>query len=580
MNTHEIYGSDLICKKLKDNGIDYIAINPGSSVGGIHESLVHEKNGPSMLLCLHEEIAVAAAHGYTKASGKIMGVAVHANVGLYHASMAVFNAWCDRAPILIIGGSGPLDADKRRPWIDWIHASSHQANIISDCVKWHDTPLSLTATIESISRGVELAKQEPTGPIYLTISSTIQEEICPEELALSRNNINSSEGLAISSETINKIIAVINKSSKPVIIVDYMDGKKGRDQELISFAENIGAAVLDLGGRYNFPSSHHLCVSGNEPETISNSDCIILLDVQDPHGTLGFHNLTTKKFEAYNKEEAKLICIGTRDLLTGSAYADYHKHVEFDLKVIADSGTTVSQVNKELKNQILNQDKVYARTERIKLERKRFKEECHLASDYSTCEEINIPQAVAAIWNIAKKYKFALTNCGGLSVRAWVKRIFEFDNKNSVFVGINSGGAGLGYGLGASFGASLALKDGVDLCINIQNDGDLLYTPSALWSIAHYEVPLLIIVFNNKSYGLTKAVSKRVANARKRQTDIEDGNCFVNPEIDFSAMAKSYGIKTTPPILKAKDLEEKLLSAIEIVKKEKKPFLIEIVLEN
>ena len=97
---------------------------------------------PQMLLCLHEEAAVAIAHGYAKVTGKAMAAAVHSNVGLFHATMAIFNAWCDRMPILILGATGPVDAMKRRPWIDWIHTAADQGAIIRNFTKWDDQPAS------------------------------------------------------------------------------------------------------------------------------------------------------------------------------------------------------------------------------------------------------------------------------------------------------------------------------------------------------------------------------------------------------------------------------------------------------
>ena len=95
-----------------------------------------------MLLCLHEEAAVAIAHGYAKVTGKAMAAAVHSNVGLFHATMAIFNAWCDRMPMLILGATGPVDAMKRRPWIDWIHTAADQGAIIRNFTKWDDQPAS------------------------------------------------------------------------------------------------------------------------------------------------------------------------------------------------------------------------------------------------------------------------------------------------------------------------------------------------------------------------------------------------------------------------------------------------------
>ena len=129
------FGSDVIAETLRALDIPYIALNPGrelSRPARHRSSTISATRAPQMLLCLHEESAVAIAHGYAKVTGKPMAAAVHCNVGLMHATMAIFNAWCDRMPVLVLGATGPVDAAKRRPWIDWIHTARDQGALIRD----------------------------------------------------------------------------------------------------------------------------------------------------------------------------------------------------------------------------------------------------------------------------------------------------------------------------------------------------------------------------------------------------------------------------------------------------------------
>ena len=143
--------SDAVAEMLRRLGIDYVALVPGSSYRGLHDSLVNYlgNSRPQMLVCLHEEHAVAIAHGYSKVTEKPMAAAVHANVGLMHATMAIYDAWCDRAPVIVLGATGPVDAAKRRPWIDWIHTAQDQGALIRSYVKWDDQPGSAAAAVES-----------------------------------------------------------------------------------------------------------------------------------------------------------------------------------------------------------------------------------------------------------------------------------------------------------------------------------------------------------------------------------------------------------------------------------------------
>src|ERR1700674_1112186 len=171
------FGSDVVAETLRGLDIPYIALNPGASYRGLHDSLVNFTGNvrPQMLLCLHEEAAIAIAHGYAKVTGRAMATAVHSNVGLFHATMAIFNAWCDRMPVIILGATGPVDAPKRRPWIDWIHTARDQGAIVRGYTKWDDQPASPAAARESLVRAKWIAETAPQGPVYVTLDAGLQE---------------------------------------------------------------------------------------------------------------------------------------------------------------------------------------------------------------------------------------------------------------------------------------------------------------------------------------------------------------------------------------------------------------------
>ncbi len=159
------YGSDVIVDMLHACGITYAACNPGASFRGLHDSIVNYGGNrmPELIECCHEEISVAMAHGYAKASGTLMAALLHNIVGLQHASMALFNAWCDRAPVLALGATGPMDSMQRRPWIDWIHTALVQGTLVRDYVKWDDQPHSLASVPESFLRAYRIAQTDPQG---------------------------------------------------------------------------------------------------------------------------------------------------------------------------------------------------------------------------------------------------------------------------------------------------------------------------------------------------------------------------------------------------------------------------------
>lgn len=173
-----VWGSDAIADAIAALDIPYIAINSGSSFRGIHDSLVGRKGNraPQLLLCIHEESAVAIVHGWGKITERAMAAFVHSKVGLMHASMGDYNAWCDRVPLLLFGATGPVDAAKRRPWIDWLHTAKDQGALVRHYVKWDDQPMSIPAVHESVLRARQIAETTPRGPTYIVFDSALQEQ--------------------------------------------------------------------------------------------------------------------------------------------------------------------------------------------------------------------------------------------------------------------------------------------------------------------------------------------------------------------------------------------------------------------
>ena len=280
------YGSDLIVDLMKVLGIEYVALNPGSSFRGIHDSLVNYESGhkpnPEMILCCHEEIAVAVAHGYAKATGKIMPAIVHNVVGLQHASMAIYNAWCDRTPIMVMGGTGPMNSSKRRPWIDWIHTALVQGNLVRDFVKWDDQPVGIEAIPSSMMRGYRIAMSDPTGPVYLCFDVTDQEAAIEKEIPLP-------DPAAFARRRRCRPISTRSKKRRgclaaaqnPVIVADYVGRNNDAVLSLVELADLLSIPVIDLGARLNFPNTHSLNLTGKNSELIADADVILGLDVMD-----------------------------------------------------------------------------------------------------------------------------------------------------------------------------------------------------------------------------------------------------------------------------------------------------------
>src|SRR6266516_2588333 len=174
--TTERCGSDFMVDVIKALDMDYICSNPGSSFRALHESVINYGGNqtPEFLTCCHEESSVAMAHGYSKIEGKPLGVLAHGTVGLQHAAMAIYNAYCDRVPIFIVVGN-TLDATGRRPGVEWAHSVQDAAALVRDFSKWDDTPISLEHFAESAVRAYKLAMTAPMGPVLIVADSELQE---------------------------------------------------------------------------------------------------------------------------------------------------------------------------------------------------------------------------------------------------------------------------------------------------------------------------------------------------------------------------------------------------------------------
>src|SRR5262252_4264073 len=169
-------GSDFMVDVIKTLDIDYLPSNPASSFRGLHESLINYGGNtkPEFLTCMHEESAVAMAHGYFKVAGKPLLSLCHGTVGLQHATMAIYNAWCDRVPVIVVGGND-LDAARRPPGVPTIHSAQDINALVRDFTKWDDTPVSLQHFAQSFVRAYKYAMTPPYEPVMLALDGGLQE---------------------------------------------------------------------------------------------------------------------------------------------------------------------------------------------------------------------------------------------------------------------------------------------------------------------------------------------------------------------------------------------------------------------
>ena len=575
------WGSDIVVDLLKAFEIEYIAINPGATFRGLHDSLVNYggNHAPEIILCNHEEIAVALAHGYARAKGKPMAAAVHNVVGLQHASMAIYNAWADRLPVIVLGGTGPMDTANRRPWIDWVHTALVQGNLVRDFVKWDDQPASVEAVSDSFIRAYRLATTDPQGPVYICYDGDVQEKQLDHEINFpSLERYPAPLPLQAPEEGFEKTMRWLLEAKRPVILADWVGRREAGFLALGQLAELLAAPVLDQFGRFNFPVQHPLNLTGQGDKVIPQADLILALDVSDLEGAT-----TRRAQERGNRRPAplmlagaKIINVGLDDLLVRAWATDFNKLREADLMITADTSIFLP----ELVRRLIAQKKLGELKDQIARRRAEWEKLYHdkkavLEKELTTKwdeKPISMTRIYAEVGEALKGEDWVLTNGSSQGK----ENLYLPATKFNQILGKYKGG-GLGYGMPASLGAALARKGSGKFCLNIQPDGDLLFTVSSIWTAVHHHIPLLSIVCSNRSYFNDEEHQERVALQRNRPVENKTiGIRIEDPNVDFGAMARTYGCWGAGPITDPKDLTKTLREAVKVVKTGK-PALVDVV---
>jgi len=557
-------GSDFMLDVIKSLGFEYVAANPGSSFEGLHESIINygSNSMPELLTCCHEESSVAMAHGYAKIEGKPMLALVHGNIGLQHASMAVYNAYADRVPVFIMAGNW-RDAGSRPNGVNSYHSSQDMGLIVRDYVKWDDEPGSLTAYAESMVRAYKIAMTPPMEPVLIVIDHDTQ--LRPMGDARPRiPRLTMPSPPAGESGAVREAAKLLVAASNPRINAARAARTPNGIVLLVELAELLQASVNGGGDRVNFPSRHPLAGNGN-----GAPDVVLNLEVQGigaptPGAIPGSTN-------------AKSINISSLDLFIKSNNQDFQHLPDADIAMAADSEATLPALIEEVKRQLTPDRK------RAIEERGRKLAEIHHEARVSAMEEaaygwdsspISLARLSAELWAQIQNEDWSLVSWQGF-ISGWPGRLWKID-KHHQYIGGQGAGA-MGYGAPAAVGAALANRKHGRLSINIQTDGDLNYAPGVLWTACHHKIPLLTVMHNNRAYHQEVMFVQRMASERSRGADrAHIGTTLREPNIDYAKMAQAYGMFGEGPITDAKDLAPAIKRALERVKRGE-PALLDVV---
>jgi len=570
-------GSDFMVDVIKATGIEYIASNPGSSFRSLQESIVNYGGNkkPEFLTCMHEESSVAMAHGYAKAAGKPMGILAHGTVGLQHAAMAVYNAWCDRVPLMIFAGNF-LDADKRRPGVEWYHCVQDPAAMLRDFTKWDDQPASLQHFAESVMRGYKLATTTPMAPVVITADGYLQEAQVQNEKKLHIPKLGRAIPPQGDSGALAEAAKMLVGAERPVIIADRMARSQEGVKRLIELAEALNAPVLDLGGRMNFPTTHYLNRSGDRRATASEADVALLLEVGDPWGQFNTVSDPHHEYRRLGKADVKVIHISLAETLTKSNYQDQQRFMPVELAIFGDAESSLPALTEAVKAAITinRRGALASRTDKLREDHQRMRERARSsASQGWSTTPVTTARLAAEMWNVIKHDKWCAAGRQDWARSLWPAT--EYYNFNG-----GSGGAGVGYTAPAAVGAALANRDKGIITVDIQPDGDLMYAPGVLWTAAHHKIPILMLMHNNRAYHQEVMHLQKMAALHNRRMDTAGiGTVIENPNIDFAKLAQSQGVWAEGPISDPGKIGPALARAVAVVKKGE-PALVDVVCQG
>lgn len=550
------WGSDAIVQQLSRLNIPYLPLVPGSSFRGAHDSFVNfngNKN-PQMLVTLHEEHAVAIAHGYAKVTEKPLAVGIHANVGLMHASMAIFNAFCDRVPMLIVGATGPLDAMKRRPWIDWTHTAIDQAALIRPFIKFDDQPYGVNSAVRSLVKATASTVAKPSAPVYVCLDVSLQEgEVEPNSVSFPDTeryfNVKSP---AADAGDVTAVANHLKNSKRPLFLLGRLNRTQESWGERIELAERFDARVMtDIKQASPFPTKHklHSCPPSlfNSPqgsEDIRQADLVIAFEWLDPAGTL---------HAAYGLDaepSCKVIHISLDSALHNGWSKDHFDNTPAEMSITADADKFLSTLLRA--------------TSGVKAAKSDW--------DWSSAPDPGVqnPESDDIYMDtLAGTLNAVISPDETCLIRiplGWRGADLNTTHPLSFLGG--DGGYGIGSGPGMTVGAALALKDTKYLPVAVLGDGDYLMSSSALWTAARYRIPLLAIVANNSSYYNDEVHQERVAKVRSRPVENKwIGMKLDDPAPDLSMSAKSLGLTVLgEQVTRRGDLKSILQKAVQEVK--------------
>jgi thiamine pyrophosphate-dependent acetolactate synthase large subunit-like protein len=556
-------GSDFMVDVIKSLDIEYLASNPGSTFESLHESLINYGGNtkPEFLTVMHEETAVAMAQGYYKVERKPMMALLHGDIGLQHASMAIYNAYADRVPVFMVVGNH-ADAVERAQGVESLHSAQDLGALVRDYVKWDDQPYSLGHFAQSAIRAYNISMTPPMAPVLIVANAELQhhplEGTAPRIPKLTRTTPPAGDPTAI-REAAKMLLA----AERPRILCERAARTHDGMRLVGQLADTIQAPVQALD-RLDISNVHPMAGMGGPDYRADVTLCLEVNDLQN-------------ETRAARQRGGKVISVSSLALNHKANIQEFGHYADIDLDIGGDTEATLPALIEEIRRQMAANQRtgIEARGRRLTdLHHKARLDDIELARVGWDSSPVSLARMCAELWPLIKDEDWSLVSQQQF-IGGWPGRLWKFD-KPYQYIG-SWGAGGMGYNAPASAGAALANRKYGRLSISLQCDGDLNYAPGVLWTVAHHRIPLLYIMHNNRAYGREVMFVQRMAALHNRSVDrCHIGTTITDPNVDYAKMAAAYGVYSEGPISNPNDLSAAFKRGIERVKKGE-PALIDVL---
>ena len=529
--------SRAILEAMHEAGVRCLFANLGSDHTGIVEAYAQARRDgysaalPELVLCPHESVGLSAAHGYAQVSGQPQAVLVHVECGTQTLGGAVHNAARGRVPVLIMAGLSPMTQEgelpgSRNEFIHWIQDVADQRGIVRGYVKYDNEIRTGRNAKQIVHRALQIARSEPTGPVYLVAAREVMEETLPPQPA-QQQWWSAIAPAALAPQVADELAAALEGAAAPLVVTSYLGRDPDAVAELVRLCEMAAIPVIEsVPMRVNFPAGHPLhwgyqWNTADQNPLLAQADVVLVIGSDVPW------------IPSVNRPspDARIYVLDIDPIKEQMPLW----HVPATRYARADLATAVRQVADRLAERgRLDNGMVGERAQRAAAVHDAQRAEWAARERPAAGGTITPGYLVACVRDAIGEDAIVLTEA--ISNYQVVCEHLRASRPGSL---IGSGGGSLGWSGGAAVGAKLAAPEAT--VVSLVGDGSYLFgVPStAQWMARRYGAPSLTVIFDNQGW-TSPALSALAVHPEGAAAAVGAGTGFA-PEADLPGVAAAAG---------------------------------------